>query len=575
MQFSDYLKTYRQCIKEMPQKKIQVAFLSMFTIKGLKEVLTVKAFEEGIGIECYEGAYRQVVQEAIGWKREIMKPDITFVLWDAESLLGDYYVDAYKYTVTERREYVEDKWKEFQQYVTLLEQNIPRIIVFHNFEYPAVSPLGIMETKQEFGLMESLEYLNRSLAEYCRNKTSVYIFDYAGFKSRYGEAVLRDNKMYYLGDMKISMEGLILLADEYLSYIRALAGKSRKCLVLDLDNTLWGGIIGEDGMEHIKLGPDYEGKAYREFQIYIKSLLHRGVILAVNSKNNYEDAMEVIENHDYMVLRKEDFAAFKINWQDKVSNMKELAAELNIGLDSMVFVDDDRINCDMMETGLPMVKTIHLNGNPVTYVDVLRGLTDFNMLSFTEEDRKKNEQYRSQVLRNELKSNAATLEDFIKSLDIRTRFEEMNDSNIGRISQLTMKTNQFNLTTRRYTESDLNLLAKSGYKTVCLHVADRYGDNGICGVLIFKPEKGEIMIDTMLLSCRVMGRKIEEQYFEFLEEVAEKEGVSVITGEYIPTPKNKPVEGLYREHGFVCTLHDEHRQIWRKNIKGKENVVLQ
>ena len=133
MQFSDYLKTYRQCIKEMPQKKIQVAFLSMFTIKGLKEVLTVKAFEEGIGIECYEGAYRQVVPEAISWKREIMKPDITFVLWDAESLLGDYYVDAYKYTVTERREYVEDKWKEFQQYVTLLEQNIPRIIVFYYF----------------------------------------------------------------------------------------------------------------------------------------------------------------------------------------------------------------------------------------------------------------------------------------------------------------------------------------------------------------------------------------------------------------------------------------------------------
>lgn len=566
MQFSDYLKTYRQCIKEMPQKKIQVAFLSMFTIKGLKEVLTVKAFEEGIGIECYEGAYRQVVQEAIGWDRETMKPDITFVLWDAESLLGDYYVDAYKYTVSERREYVEDKWKEFQQYVNLLEQNIPGILVFHNFEYPDVSPLGIMETKQEFGLMESMEYLNRSLAEYCRNKNSVYIFDYAGFKTRYGGALLRDEKMYYLGDMKISMEGLILLADEYLSYIRTLAGKSRKCLVLDLDNTLWGGIVGEDGMERIKLGPDYEGKAYREFQIYIKSLLHRGVILAVNSKNNYEDAMEVLENHPYMVLRKEDFAAFKINWQDKVSNMRELAEELNIGLDSMVFVDDDRVNCELMETGLPMVKTIHLNGNPVTYVNVLKGLTDFNMLSFTEEDRMKNEQYRSQVLRNELKSNTATLEDFIRSLEIRTKFEEMNDSNIGRISQLTMKTNQFNLTTRRYTESDLERLKQSGYKTLCLHVSDRYGDNGICGVLIYKTEKEEIMVDTMLLSCRVMGRKIEDQYFRFLEETAEKKGLSVITGEYIPTPKNRPVEGLYQEQGFVCTFQQENRQIWKKNI---------
>lgn len=570
MQFSDYLKSYRQCIKEMPQEKIQVAFLSMFTIKGLKEVLTVKSFEEGIGIQCYEGAYRQVIQEALGWNNQSLKPDITFLLWDAESLLGDYYIDAYNYTVSERKNYIEDKWKEFKQYVNLLEQNIPGILVIHNFAYPAFSPLGIMEMKQEFGLMESIEYLNRSLAEYCRDKTSVYIFDYAGFQSRYGAAVLKDNKMYYLGDMKLSMDGLILLADEYLSYIRALAGKSRKCLVLDLDNTLWGGIIGEDGIDHIKLGPDYEGKAYREFQIYIKSLLHRGVILAVNSKNNYEDAMEVIENHNYMVLRKQDFAAFKINWQDKVSNMKELAEELNIGLDSMVFIDDDRMNCEMMETNLPMVKTIHLNGNPVTYADEIKRLTDFNTLSFTEEDRKKNEQYRTQILRNELKSNTATLEEFLKSLNIQTRFEELNDSNTQRISQLTMKTNQFNLTTRRYTESDLESLKRSGYEIVCIHVADRFGDNGICGVLIYKLEKQEILIDTMLLSCRVMGRRIEDKYFEFLEAAAEKGKATVITGEYIPTMKNKPVEGLYQEKGFVCILQEENRQMWRKNIKRKE-----
>ncbi len=158
------------------------------------------------------------------------------------------------------------------------------------------------------------------------------------------------------------------------------------------------------------------------------------------------------------------------------------------------------------------------------------------------------------------------MEDFIRSLEIRTKFEEMNDSNIGRISQLTMKTNQFNLTTRRYTESDLERLKQSGYKTLCLHVSDRYGDNGICGVLIYKTEKEEIMVDTMLLSCRVMGRKIEDQYFRFLEETAEKKGLSVITGEYIPTPKNRPVEGLYQEQGFVCTFQQENRQIWKKNI---------
>lgn len=567
MQFSDYLKSYRQCIKEMPQKKLEVAFLSMFTIKGLKEVLTVKAFQEGIGIRCYEGAYRQVIQEAMQWKEQSISPDITFVLWDAESFLGDYYADAYQYSVSQRQNFIEKKCKEFRQYVDILEQNVSGMIVIHNFTYPEYSPLGILESKQEFGLMESIEFLNRRLTEYCRNKSSVYVFDYAGFQNRYGVSALRDNKMYYLGDMKLSMDGLILLADEYLSYIRALAGRSRKCLVLDLDNTLWGGIIGEDGINHIKLGLDYEGKAYYEFQTYIKSLLHRGVILAVNSRNNYEDAMEVIRNHAYMVLREQDFAAFKINWQDKVSNMRELAEELNIGLDSMIFIDDDKINCEMMQTNLPMVKTIHLNGNPVTYVDIIKHLTDFNTLSFTDEDRNKNQQYRTQILRNELKNNSATLEEFIKSLNIQTQFEKMNSSNKERISQLTMKTNQFNLTTRRYTESDLEDLGQSGYEIICIHVTDCYGDNGICGVLIYKLEEQEVFIDTMLMSCRVMGRKIEDRYFDFLEDFAEQNQAAAITGEYIPTRKNQPVSGLYREKGFQCVLQKEDRQVWKKYLK--------
>lgn len=566
MQFSDYLKSYRQCIKEMPQEKLQVAFLSMFTIKGLKEITTVKAFKEDIAIDCYEGAYRQVMQEVLQFQEKSINPDITFLLWDVESFLGSYYYDAYQYLAAERRNYIEEKWNEFRQYIDALEQNVPGIIVINNFAYPDYSSVGILEAKQEFGLIESIEYLNRRLNEYCRDKTSVYIFDYAGFQNRYGVSVLRDNKMYYLGDMKISMDGLILLADEYMAYIRALAGKSRKCLVLDLDNTLWGGIIGEDGIEHIKLGLDYEGKAYYEFQCYIKSLLHRGVILAINSKNNYEDVMEVIRNHNYMVLREHDFAAAKINWNDKVSNMKELAEELNIGLDSIVFMDDDHMNCEMMQENLPMIKTIHLNGNPVTYVDIIRKMTDFNTLSFTDEDRNKNEQYRTQKLRNDLKSNSGGLDDFIKSLEIQTTFEEMNDSNKSRISQLTMKTNQFNLTTRRYTENDLETLKKDGYQISCIHVSDRYGDNGICGVLIYREEKQELVIDTMLLSCRVMGRKIEDKYFEYLEEIAKQCQLTAITGKYIATPKNKPVSNLYQEKGFECISRQEDTQVWKRRI---------
>lgn len=566
MQFSDYLKIYREYTKEMPRKRIRVAFLSMFTIKGLKEVLTVKAWKEGIAIDCKEGAYRQVIQETVqmGTKTDTQESDITFILWDINSFLGEYIFYAYNYSVTERRNFIQSKLDEFVKYIDLMEENISGVKVINNFEIPDYSSLGIMETKQEFGFIESIEFLNQEIRRYCVQKSSIYIFDYAGFVRKYGRQNLTDNKMYYLGDMKISMDGLIPLADLYLSYIRALAGKSKKCLVLDLDNTLWGGIIGEDGIDKIKLGLEYEGKAYWEFQKYIKGLQACGVILAVNSKNNYDDVMEVFQNHKNMVLRENDFASIRINWNDKVSNMKEISEELNIGLDSFVFIDDDKVNCEMMEKFLPMVKTIHLNGNPVTYVNLIQSLTHFNTLSYTQEDKNKNEQYRTQKLRNQLKHNTAGIDDFLAGLDIKTEFEDMNPSNIARISQLTMKTNQFNLTTRRYTEADLEKLSAKGYKIKCINVKDCFGDNGICGVLIYKSTEDKIIIDTMLLSCRVMGRKIEDCYFELLKKEAIANQIFVLEGEYIQTAKNKPVANLYREKGFLCIRNETDKQIWRK-----------
>ena len=357
-----------------------------------------------------------------------------------------------------------------------------------------------------------------------------------------------------------------------MSYLRAYKAKNKKCLVLDLDNTLWGGIVGEDGLEGIRLGLHYTGKPYYEFQKYILSLYHKGVILAINSKNNEADALEVLRKHKYMVLREEMFAAMRINWQDKATNLRELAAELNIGLDSMVFLDDDAANCELVRQELPEVLTLQMPDKPEKNVSFFKTLHVFDGLQFTREDRNKNAMYAAQKQRRELEQGALNLEDYIKRLEIKTVYYPMADINIQRMAQLTQKTNQFNLTTKRYVEADLRSLREKGYELECVEVSDKYGDNGISGVLIYyyDGETETVKVDTMLLSCRVMGRNVENTFLERLESYARKKGARWLEGEYRATAKNKPVADLYERFGFTLTASKEQEgfavQTWKKQM---------
>ena len=337
-----------------------------------------------------------------------------------------------------------------------------------------------------------------------------------------------------------------------MGYVYAVTGITKKCIVLDLDNTLWGGIIGEDGFDNIKVGDDPVGRSFVEFQKRLLALNQRGIILAINSKNNFDDAIEVIQKHPNMILREENFASTKINWDDKVTNLQKIAEELNIGLDSMVFFDDDPINQEYVRESLPEVLVMDLPRDSSQYPHIITEMKEFDVLKITEEDTKRSDMYLGQKKRKELENKVADFNKFLKQMNIEISVQKANSFSIPRISQLTLKTNQFNLTTRRYQEEEISKFSSSDDKIVeCVQVSDKFGDNGITGTYIIeKKNNEEWIIDTFLLSCRIIGRGVEEIMMNQIIEKAKLSEIKIIKGEFIPTAKNKPAEKFYEKLGF-------------------------
>ena len=421
-----------------------------------------------------------------------------------------------------------------------------------NFNIPSYSPNGIIETKTKFGFHEMIEEINSSLRNLVKNYNSVYVFDFNQFVSKYGEKNIFDYRQFFLGDIQITFNYIPSFANELLSYIKPISGINRKCIVLDLDNTLWGGIVGEDGFDGIELGDTPNGKAFVEFQKELLSLWNQGIILAINSKNNFDDAMKVISEHPNMILREKNFANIQINWDDKAINIKKIADEINIGLNSIVFFDDDKINCERIKQEFPEVLTVNLFGDPSQFSTILKELNDFNVLQRTTEDKKRGEMYSQQRERKNLERNVSNLDDFLNELDIRVKIKKSNDFLIPRISQLTLKTNQFNLTTRRYQEEEIrNLSNDTNFSVGCAQVLDKFGDNGVTGVYIVKKNETYWIIDTFLLSCRIMGRGVENAILSQILKEAKLNGVEELRAEFIPTSKNKPAENFLADYGFT------------------------
>ncbi len=552
---SHYINTAKSLNIEKYEKKIRVAFLGTFTLNGLEETTRVKCSEINVGCSTYVSGYNQYNQDILNSASNLYKfnPDITFLVLDARSVLGKLYHFLYTMSETERKLFIEDKISEIFDLIKSFTEKSKSKLIITNLALPSYSPYGIYETKTNYGLQEMIIEFNTKLGAIIKSQESSYMYDFNGFVSRFGERNVFDFRQFFIGDIKVSFDFIPYLIHDWMGYIKAVLGLTKKCIVLDLDNTLWGGIVGEDGFEGIKLGNGPVGKAFVEFQYLLLALHKRGIILAINSKNNPEDALRVIKEHPDMILKEEYFACMRINWNDKITNMLEIGNELNIGLDSIVFFDDDPVNREYMRVNLPQVLTVEMPQDASEYAQTLMSMNDFHVLKITDEDTSRGKMYLQDKQRKEFESAATNLEDFLKQLDIKLKIKEANDFTIPRISQLTLKTNQFNLTTKRYQEEDIRKFVanQDGYLVGCGQVEDKFGDNGITGVFIVKKEnKTEWLIDTFLLSCRIMGRGIEDGILGHILQMAKNEGVGKVRGEFIPTKKNKPCEDFLSGYGF-------------------------
>ncbi|NPV81332.1 MAG: HAD-IIIC family phosphatase [Firmicutes bacterium] len=538
----------------LPLKPIRIYFLRSATIEQLIPILRVKCLLAGINAEIGMGPYGQYQQEILDPNSQLYHflPDVVIL---AVRLVDVAPALFYDYTALSSQQIANlntQVLSTFQMLLSQLRKRLNATILVHNFETPAIPSYGIFDYQDTGGQIRAIRDLNDSLREICRSFPGVYVFGYDELSSRYGKLNWIDSRMWHMARIPVNPHQLSHLADEYLRYLIHLTGLTRKCLILDMDGTLWGGIIGEDGIGGIKLGNTYPGSAYVDFQHAVLNLYRRGIILGICSKNEPDIALEVLDSHPDMVLRREHFASMRINWRDKATNIQEIVQELNIGMDSVVFLDDNPVEVARVRDALPEVLAYQMPAQPENFVAFLQSLPVFDTLTITADDRRRGEEYRQQAARRVLQSESASLEDFYRRLEMKATIAKANDMTLPRIAQLTQKTNQFNLTTRRYTEQDLRERIASGeWHVYSLELEDRFGENGLVAVGILRANGDMIWIDSLLMSCRVMGRTVEQTFVYYLAMEARRLGFDRLMAEYIPTRKNGVVADLYPSLGFV------------------------
>ena len=511
------------------------AVLRSFTVEPVLPVFKAAAYARGIAVDLHTGEFNAYAQEILDPEGELyrFRPDAVVLAVQTRDA-GD------RGTLLAR----------FGDWMAAFRRHCSAALIVHSLEVPEPAS-GILDGQREDGEAEAVRAINRGLVALAREYRGVYVLDYDALVARHGRETWGDERKWLTVRLPVASANLAHLAAEWMRFLHPLTGKLAKCIAVDLDNTLWGGVIGEDGMTGIKLSQEFPGAAFQAVQRALLDFAKRGILLAVASKNNPADAMEALTSHPGMLLQPRDFAAVRINWNDKAQSLREIAAELNIGLDSIAFVDDNPVERRHVRDSAPQAIVIELPEDPMRYARCLRDCPYFERLTLSEEDRKRGEYYAAQRERAELESRVASKEDFYRSLEQVVEIAPVTPATLERVAQLTQKTNQFNLTTRRYTEQQISdMAACPGWRVWSLRVMDRYADNGLVGVAITRSEGGACEIDTFLMSCRVIGRTVETALLARVAEDARERGATRLEGWFLPTKKNAPAQDFYRDHGF-------------------------
>jgi FkbH-like protein len=446
-------------------------------------------------------------------------------------------------------------------------------VIVSNFMLPARHDLGTYRTRTLASDWAFRKWVNLELG--LNAPPYLHICDLEFLAHRLGGIQARDDRAWFESKQPCSSALLVEFAREAAHLIASLRRPPKKVLVLDLDNTLWGGVVADDGLEGIELGDTSpRGEAFKAFQKYILSLKQRGVLLAVCSKNDHAKAAEVFEKHPEMSLRLEDMVAFKANWEPKSDNIRQMAAELNLGLDSFVFVDDNPAEIEIVRQFAPEVTTILLGPDASTYVAQLQDCRLFEPRNITAEDAERTNQYRSEVQRKAVESSVTDMDSYLESLAMEASISEFTTMDVPRLAQLINKSNQFNLTTHRRTEADLlALMANPDYTGFSVRLKDRFGDHGLISIVIGHKSGDTMKIDTWLMSCRVLKRQVEETVLNELVRLALSRGCARLEGVYLPTAKNEMVRDFYARMGFALTAENEQRREFELVMNGFQPVA--
>lgn len=550
-----------------------LAILGNCATQHLAKAIKGYAYEEKIALNVFDADYNQIDAQVMDDSSELyqMTPDFT-LFWLCTEKLYEEFCQS-----TNQSDFANQIITYLECYWNRVNQHYKTTILQFNFTQIDDRIFGNYGNKTQDSFLFQIRKLNYLLMEKCTQYKNVFIIDIEYLQQIYGEDRIKDNKMYYIAKMPLSTKILPEVAKQTIDVIKAMKGKIKKCVILDLDNTLWGGVIGDDGLENIQIGELGLGHAFSEFQMWLKELQKRGIILAVCSKNEEATAKEPFLNHPEMVLRMEDIAMFVANWEDKASNIKTIQHTLNIGMDSIVFFDDNPFERNLVKSMIPDITVPDLPEDPSQYLNYIKSLNLFETATYSETDKNRTKQYQEEIGRVNLQKQFSSYSEYLESLEMVAEAKPFDKFHFSRIAQLTQRSNQFNLRTVRYTEQEIEqLVNEKEHLTLYFTLKDKFGDYGLISVVVMdKQPENTLFISEWLMSCRVLKRGMEEFILDEIIKTAEENGFDKVIGEYIRTPKNNMVSELYKKMGFEEISKDKYKVNIAEYIKHKTYIQKQ
>ena len=549
------MKNFQQIRKNLKKdfsnlKTLKVALLGDTSTQFLSQALKGLGFESNFNLNIWEADFNQIERQVYDLSSKLyeFKPEIVIVFQSSHKLLGKYN----KIESNQQLLFASNELSAVENIYSNLTNNLDAKVIYYNYTEIDDSIFGNYANKMESSFLFQLRKLNYELMSLALKKINLYLCDISSIQNQVGKLNFFRPSLYINTEMVLSIDVLPRVATKTMDLINTLNGKFKKCVILDLDNTTWGGVIGDDGIENIQIGSLGIGKAFSEFQYWVKKLKNRGIIVAVCSKNTESIAKEPFEKHPDMVLHMEDISVFKANWDNKADNIRQIQSILNIGFDSMVFLDDNPFERNIVRENIPEICVPELPEDPANYLEYLYELNLFETVSISNEDAERTKLYQIEAERAKVYQKFTNEDDFLKNLEMLSNIQPFNKFNTPRIAQLSQRSNQFNLRTVRYTEGDIERISNSNdYVTFSYTLEDKFGDNGlICVIILHKKNEKTLFIDTWFMSCRVLKRGMENFVLNMIVNFAKENGFTTIKGEYIPTMKNEMVKNHYCSLGF-------------------------